>query len=105
MNDQPEAYRTVVYELLADPTVSEAKMMGMATVKVGKKMFGGLAADGSLALKLGTSRAAELFASGRGAPFDPSGRGRPMGGWVMLAEPSDDWLQLAEEAKEFTREV
>jgi hypothetical protein len=105
MSDQPEAYRAVVHELLADQTVSEAQMMGMATVKVGKKMFAGLAPDGSLALKLGASRAAELFASGRGAPFDPSGRGRPMGGWVMLGEPSDDWLQLAEEAKEFSREL
>jgi hypothetical protein len=37
---QPEAYRAVVHELLADPAVSEAQMMGMPVLKVGRKLFG-----------------------------------------------------------------
>jgi hypothetical protein len=99
--DQPEAYRAVIEELRADPAFSEAKMMGMPALKVGSKMFAGLFED-QLIVKVGKDRAAELFETGRGRPFDPSGRGRAMGGWAMVGEPSDDWLALAEEAKRFT---
>jgi hypothetical protein len=50
-------------------------------------------------LKLGRARVLELIAVGRGSPFDPSGRDRPMKDWIVLGEPADDWLGLAEEAK------
>ena len=101
--DQPEAYRTVAEELCADPAVSEGKMMGMPTLKVGRKLFAGLDGD-SLVVKVGAERAAELIGSGRAEPFDPSRQGRVMGGWAKLAEPDDDWLALAEEAKAFCAE-
>jgi TfoX/Sxy family transcriptional regulator of competence genes len=93
-----EAYRQVVHELLADPEVSEAKMMGMPALKRGAKMFGGFY-DGALVVKLGRARVDELIAAGRAAPFDPSGRGRPMRDWALVAEPVDDWPALAEEAR------
>jgi TfoX/Sxy family transcriptional regulator of competence genes len=93
-----EAYRQVVHELLADPEVSEAKMMGMPALKRGGKMFGGFY-DGALVVKLGRARVDELIAGGRAAPFDPSGRGRPMRDWALVAEPADDWAALAEEAR------
>ena len=99
--DQPEAYRSLVDELRADPAFSEGQMMGMPALKVGSKMFGGLWQD-ELVVKVGKERAAVLFGSGRAVPFDPSGRGRAMGGWALVAAPSDDWLALAEEAKSFT---
>jgi hypothetical protein len=99
--DQPEAYRAVIEDLRADPEFSEAKMMGMPALKVGSKLFGGLWEE-QLVVKVGKQRAAELFDSGRGQPFDPSGRGRPMGGWAVVGAPSDDWLGLAEEARRFT---
>jgi hypothetical protein len=102
--EQPEAYRTLIEELRADPAFSEAKMMGMPALKVGSKLFGGLFED-ELAVKLGKERAGELFEQGRARPFDPSGRGRPMGGWALVGEPSADWLALAEEAKAFTASV
>ncbi len=101
--DQPEAYRAVVDELLADPAVSEGKMMGMHSLKIGRKLFGGLDGD-ALVVKVGAERAAELIDSGRAEPFDPSRQGRVMGGWAKLAEPADDWLALAEEAKAFCAE-
>jgi TfoX/Sxy family transcriptional regulator of competence genes len=98
--DQPEGYRAVVDELLADPAVSEGQMMGMPALKVGSKMFGGLLED-QLVVKIGRDRATELIESARAEPFDPSGRGRAMKDWAVLAEPADDWLALAEEAKGF----
>jgi hypothetical protein len=99
--DQPEPYRAVVHELLADPAVSEGQMMGMPALKIGTKMFGGLFED-ELVVKVSKERAASLFEAARAKPFDPSGRGRPMGGWAVVPEPADDWLALAEEAKVFT---
>jgi hypothetical protein len=101
--EQPEAYRAVVEELLADPSVSEGQMMGMPALKIGSKMFGGLFEE-ELVVKVGRERVAELIESERATAFDPSGRGRPMRDWAKLAEPSDDWLRLAEEAKAFSAE-
>jgi hypothetical protein len=98
--EQPEAYRSVVHELLADAAVSEAKMMGMPVVKVASKLFAGVF-DGELVVKLGPERAKELIDAGRATVFDPSRRGRVMTGWARLAEPTEDWLALAEEAKAF----
>ena len=99
MTDEPEAYRRLVEALLAsDPAVSEAQMMGMPSLKLGSKMFGGLS-GGHLVLRIGRDRAGELIESGRAKPFDPSGRDRPMKDWAMFPEPDDDWLGLAEEAK------
>jgi hypothetical protein len=98
--DEPAAYRSVVESLLEDPAVSEALMMGMPSLKNGSKMFGGLR-EGGLVLKLGRERVDELVASGRAAPFDPSGRGRPMRDWAVLPAPTDDWMALAHDAKRF----
>jgi hypothetical protein len=101
---QPEAYRAVVHELLADPAVSEAQMTGMPVLKVGRKLFAGLAEGGVLVVKVGRERTEALIKSSRATAFDPSKRGRTMTGWATLAEPHDDWLALAEEAKAFCTE-
>jgi hypothetical protein len=101
--EQSGTYEAVVNDLLADPEVSEGKMMGMEVIKVGPKMFGGRAEAG-MTVKIGRERVGELIASGRAGEFDPSGRGRPMKDWALLGEPTDDWLALAEEAKAFVRE-
>ena len=97
-------YREVVDELLADAAVTEAKMMGMPSLKVGDKMFGGLF-DGELVVKVGRNRVEELVAADRASPFDPSGRGRPMKDWAMIPESEGDWLALAEEAKAFAADA
>ena len=95
-----QSYREIVEELKADPEVSEALMMGMPSLKRGKKMFGGLRGD-ELVVKLGRERVDELIAAGRARPFDPSGAGRPMKDWALVGEPADDWLELADEARAF----
>lgn len=92
-------YAAVVHELLADPGVSEAKMMGMPSLKVGSKMFGGEFEE-RLAVKLGRERVDELTAAGDAEPFDPSGRDRAMKDWALLGDAAD-WAALAEEAKRF----
>lgn len=99
MDVDHEGYRAVVDELRADPEVSEALMMGRPSLKRGSKMFGGFR-DGELLVKLGRERVDELITAGRARAFDPSGAGRPMKDWALIAEPTDDWLALADEARE-----
>jgi hypothetical protein len=99
MSEPPE-YRTIVEQLLGDPAVSEAQMMGMPSLKLGAKMFGGLF-DGRLVVKIGRERVEQLIAAGRVEPFDPSGRSRPMKDWALVGAPAADWLELAGEAKAF----
>jgi hypothetical protein len=57
---------------------------------------------GGLALKLPSTRVAELVACGDGMPFD-AGKGRPMKEWVVAVERLTDerWLQLTNEALAF----
>jgi hypothetical protein len=96
-------YRELVEDLLSDPVVSEAQMMGMPSLKLGAKMFGGLF-DGRLVVKVGRERVEQLIADRRAEPFDPSGRGRPMKDWALVNAPAADWLELAGEAKAFAGE-
>jgi hypothetical protein len=100
---EPSEYRDVVEQLLSDPAVSEAQMMGMPSLKLGTKMFGGLF-DGRLVVKIGRERVEQLIDAGRAEPFDPSGRGRPMKDWALLGAPAVDWPELAGEAKAFAGE-
>jgi hypothetical protein len=97
---EPIAYRKVVEALLVDPHVSETQMMGMPSLKIAGKLFGGLNGD-ALVVKVGKARADELIASGRAEPFDPSARGRAMKDWARLPQPTEDWIPLAEEARNF----
>jgi hypothetical protein len=101
--NEHEGWAALVDELGADPGVASTQMMGMPSVKLGSKLFCGLW-QGELAVKVGRERVAELVSAGRAAPFDPSGRGRPMKDWALVPEPVDDWLALAEEARDGVRE-
>jgi hypothetical protein len=92
-----EAYRRVVDELRADPEIVETKMMGMPSLKREGKLFAGYREE-ALVVKVGRERANELIEAGRAAPFDPSGRGRPMKDWALVPLPDEDWTALAEEA-------
>jgi len=93
-----DPYEAVVAELCADPAVRRARMMGMPSVTRAGKMFAGLW-HGELVVKLGSGRVDELVESARAERFDPIG-GRPMKDWAAVPEPVDDWLSLAEEARE-----
>jgi len=106
MADDPEpaAYRNLVEQLLADPSVSEGRMVGMPALNTVARMFGGRRGD-RLVLRIGSARAKELRVGGRGHPFDPSGRGRPMRHWVELPHPAEDRQVLAAETLAFVTEL
>ena len=94
------SYAAVVHELTADAAVVETKMMGMPSLKLGSKLFAG-SRDQSLVVKIGRERVDELVAADSASPFDPSGRGRPMKDWAVIAPGEGDWVALAEEAKRY----
>jgi TfoX N-terminal domain len=100
--ERHEAFEQVLDELCADPNVEVTQMMGTRCAKLGGKIFCGLR-RGELLVKLGRERVRELVAAERATPFDPSGKGRPMKDWCLVPEPADDWLALAEEAREVVR--
>ena len=99
-----KVYDEVVQALLSDPRVTEAKMFGMPTLKVGGKAFAGLW-EKQLVVKIGVPRVQELLKAKTGKQFDPSGMGRPMKEWIAIKEPAAQakkkWLALADEAKAF----
>jgi hypothetical protein len=94
-----ERYEMVAHELAGGPVVSQAKMMGNPSLKVGAKMFAGEWHE-RLIVKIGRERVSELIAADEAEPFDPSGRDRAMKDWALLNEDAD-WQALAEEAKRF----
>jgi TfoX/Sxy family transcriptional regulator of competence genes len=94
-------YEIVAEELQADPAVRTGVMFGHKCLKTGRKMFA-CEYEGDLLVKLPPDRLDELRAQGA-REFNPMGR--PMTGWILVAEPADDavraWLDIAEEAKAF----
>ena len=94
-------YEIVAEELQADPAVRTGVMFGHKCLKTGRKMFA-CEYEGDLLVKLPPDRLDQLRAQGA-REFNPMGR--PMTGWILVAEPADDavraWLDIAEEAKAF----
>jgi TfoX/Sxy family transcriptional regulator of competence genes len=78
--------------------VTPGKMFGSAGLRTGRKFFA-IWWHEQLVVKLPPDRAAALVEAGDGQPFEPM-EGRPMNGWVVV-EPSDQWSQLAAEARAF----
>jgi TfoX/Sxy family transcriptional regulator of competence genes len=93
-------YAEVVHELTTDPAIVETKMMGMPSLKREGILFAG-SSDENLVVKIGRERVDALLAAGSASPFDPSGRGRPMKDWAVIAPSDGDWIALAEEAKRY----
>lgn len=104
MNAQ-ERYDSIAAEITDGHQVVASKMFGMPTLKVGGKAFAGLFGE-SMSFKLG---GVELAAANRlpgAGPFDPSGMGRAMGGWVLVkGEGAEHWLGLAEQALAHVRSL
>jgi hypothetical protein len=100
-----EEYDRVAAEITDGHEIVASKMFGMPTLKVRGKAFAGFFAE-SMAFKLAPAdlEAARRL-SGAGS-FDPSGMGRPMGGWVRVTiEGQASWLKLAEQALRFVGET
>lgn len=82
-----------------------SKLFGMPTLKVRGKAFAGLFGE-SMNFKLSPADLeAALRLPGAGS-FDPSGMGRPMGGWVLVTVGGRaKWRELAEQALRFVSET
>ncbi|MFK7989307.1 MAG: TfoX/Sxy family protein [Sandaracinaceae bacterium] len=75
--------------------VTRGSLFGMPCLKRGKKAFAG-SFDGGLVVKLPPDEAAEAAAVPGAQAFDPSGKGRPMKGWVVLpASAAETWPRWA----------
>ena len=98
-------YEIIAEELQADPAVRTGVMFGHRCLKTGRKMFA-CEYEGDLLVKLPPDRLDQLRAQGA-REFNPMGR--PMTGWILVAEPADDavaiWLDIAEEAKAYVAEA
>ncbi|MDQ6919451.1 MAG: hypothetical protein M3Z98_08845 [Candidatus Dormibacteraeota bacterium] len=98
-------YDAIAAELTDGHEIVASKLFGMPTLKVKGKAFAGLFGE-AMSFKLSP---ADLEAAnevpGAGS-FDPSGMGRPMGGWVMVtAAGREHWRRLAEQALRFVSET
>ena len=97
-------YNAIVNALLADPRVTEGNLFGVPVLKINGKPFAGLYKK-DFVVKLGSDRVQEMLRAKAGAPFDPSGAGRPMKEWIRIKEPASSakkkWLALAQEATTF----
>ncbi len=98
--DTGRVFENFVEVLLTDPRISQTKMFGSSGLKVRGKVFAMLFKE-RLVVKLPRQRVEALTASGMGEPFDP-GHGRIMKEWVAVGpRPTDEWLSLVEEARDF----
>jgi hypothetical protein len=102
-DDPRDLYDELTDDLLYDPAVGRATMMGYPCVRLAGKFLASYDDRARrLVVKLPRERVAELVVSGRGDPFAPAGR--VFREWVAL--PTVDrrlWQQVLAEAVEFAR--
>lgn len=80
--------------------VTQGSLFGMTCLKRGKKAFAG-SFDGGLVVRLDEEGAEKALGIDGAKPFDPSGKGRPMKGWVVLpASAKRRWASFARAAYE-----
>ena len=98
-----ELYEELTDDLLYDPAVGRATMMGYPCVRLAGRFLASYdEREGCLVVKLPRERVAELVEDGRGEPFAPAGR--VFREWVTI--PTVDhglWQQVLVEAVEFAR--
>jgi hypothetical protein len=99
-----DLYEELTDDLLYDPAVGRATMMGFPCVRLAGKFlatYDGKA--GCLVLKLPRERVAGLIANGSGKTFAPAGKA--FREWVSMPTIDRDlWQQLLAEAVEFARQ-
>ena len=97
-------YEELTDDLLYDPAVGRATMMGFPCIRLAGKFlatYDGKA--GCLVLKLPRERVAGLIANGSGETFAPAGKA--FREWVSIPSIDRDlWQQLLAEAVEFARQ-
>ncbi|ULG78628.1 DUF773 domain-containing protein [Leptospira interrogans] len=82
--------------------VTSGKWFGLTSLNLEGKPFAAFF-EGSLVLKLGAEKIAEIISRYPGAKlFDPSGNNKAMKDWLQIpVEFEQDWLNLAEDALVF----
>ncbi|MEZ4398671.1 MAG: hypothetical protein R3B06_01535 [Kofleriaceae bacterium] len=95
----PPAWQDVLDTLGGNPGITRKGMFGADGLGLAGTYFT-MAWQGKLVTKLPPERVDALTAAGVGTHFDP-GMGRPMRGWLMVADGAADWVALAEESLAF----
>jgi hypothetical protein len=98
-----DLYDDLTDDLLYDPAVGRATMMGHPCIRLAGKFLASYDdAARCLVVKLPRERVTGLIESGRGDPFAPAGR--VFQEWVAIPTVDRDlWQQLLAEAVEFAR--
>ena len=98
-----DLYEELTDDLLYDPAVGRATMMGYPCVRLAGKFLASYDDTARcLVVKLPRERVTELVESGRGDPFAPAGR--VFREWAAIPTVDRDlWQQLLAEAVDFAR--
>lgn len=94
------AFAAVARAFEADPAVTAGTMFGSIALKAHGKVFA-MIVKGSLVVKLPRAEVDALVANHVGTRFDP-GHGKTMKEWLTVAGGPQQWLALAERAREFS---
>jgi hypothetical protein len=102
--DAGDLYDELTDDLLYDPAIGRATMMGYPCVRLAGKFLASYDDKARcLVVKLPRERVAQLVATGSGETFAPAGR--VFREWVAVpAVDRDLWQQLLAEAVEFARQ-
>ncbi|HXW92990.1 MAG TPA: hypothetical protein VEK33_20740 [Terriglobales bacterium] len=97
-------FSRVVEALRRDPrvTIGDKRGFGSGALKVNDKIFAMTSSKGEFVVKLPRSRIDELLASGTGKRFEPR-PGRVMKEWLVLTAVGIDWIELANQARDFVK--
>lgn len=102
-DDARDLYEELTDDLLYDPAIGRATMMGYPCVRLAGRFLASYDDKaGSLVVKLPRERVAELVDSGHGDPFAPAGK--VFREWISI--PTVDpqlWRTLLTEAVDFAR--
>ena len=103
-DDARSLYDELTDDLLYDPAVGRATMMGHPCVRLAGRFLASYdVKDGRLVVKLSRERVTELVDLGDGEPFAPAGK--VFREWVAIpAVDRDLWQQVLAEAVDFARE-
>jgi len=85
-----------------DVTRETRQGFGSGALKVKGKIFAMMTPRGEFVVKLPRERVDELVRAGAGQRFEP-GPGRVMKEWIALAGQEARWVDLAREARQFTK--
>lgn len=101
--DGRDLYEELTDDLLYDPAVGRATMMGYPCVRLAGRFLASYDEANGLVVKLPRDRVAELVEDGHGEPFAPAGK--VFREWVAIPRADRElWRTLLAEAVDFARE-